>query len=150
MKLEEQLQKRSDNQCALCQSAAGIQLYEVLPQPSRSEDNCMMLCNVCQAQIDRKAELDNSHWSCLSQTTWSEVPGIQVISWRMLHRLKAESWAMDSLDMMYLTDETLAWAKATGDHENDAAVAAVLAGARHVCRNGVFQVQLHVSETLAR
>jgi protein PhnA len=122
MKLAELLLKRSDNKCELCQSGAGIQLYEVLPQSGNSEDNCMTLCTACQSQIDRKAELDNSHWSCLSQTMWSEVPGIQVVSWRMLHRLKNESWAMDNLDMMYLSDETLAWAKATGDHENDAAV----------------------------
>ena len=29
---------------------------------------------------------------------------------------------MENLDMMYLTDETLAWAKASGDHDNDDAV----------------------------
>jgi protein PhnA len=40
----------------------------------------------------------------------------------MLNRLKQESWASDNLDMMYLDDERLAWAKASGDHENDAAV----------------------------
>ena len=40
----------------------------------------------------------------------------------MLNRLRNESWASESLDMLYLTDENLAWAKATGDHENDAAV----------------------------
>jgi protein PhnA len=53
---------------------------------------------------------------------WSEIPAIQVVSWRMLNRLKQESWASDNLDMMYLDDERLAWAKASGDHENDAAV----------------------------
>ncbi len=40
----------------------------------------------------------------------------------MLNRFRNESWAADSLDMMYLDDEKLAWAKATGDHENDSAV----------------------------
>jgi protein PhnA len=53
---------------------------------------------------------------------WSEIPAIQVVSWRMLNRLKQESWASDNLDMMYLDDDRLAWAKASGDHENDAAV----------------------------
>ncbi len=33
----------------------------------------------------------------------------------MLHRLKGEGWPSDLLDMMYLDDETLAWAKADGD-----------------------------------
>jgi len=53
---------------------------------------------------------------------WSEVPAVQVVSWRMLNRLRNESWAMDSLDMLYLDEEKLAWAKASGDHENDASV----------------------------
>jgi len=45
-----------------------------------------------------------------------------VVSWRMLNRLRNESWAAENLEMLYLPDEILAWAKATGDHENDAAV----------------------------
>ncbi len=53
---------------------------------------------------------------------WSEVPVVQVLSWRMLNRLRAESWAMDNLDMMYLTEEQLEWARAAGDHEQDSAV----------------------------
>ena len=53
---------------------------------------------------------------------WSEVPGVQVVVWRILNRLKNESWAMDNLEMMYMDDERLAWAKATGYHDNDAAV----------------------------
>jgi protein PhnA len=53
---------------------------------------------------------------------WSEVLGVQVVAWRMLNRLRSESWAADQLDMLYLDDDNLAWAKATGDHENDASV----------------------------
>jgi len=40
----------------------------------------------------------------------------------MLNRLRAESWAADLLDMLYLDDDKLAWAKATGDHDNDGTV----------------------------
>jgi protein PhnA len=40
----------------------------------------------------------------------------------MLNRLRNESWAADNLDMLYLDEERLAWAKATGDHESDASV----------------------------
>ena len=122
MKLEEQLQQRSGQKCELCQSGDALKVYEVLPQSYSTADNSIFICDTCRAQIDRKAELDSNHWRCLSDTIWSEVPGIQVVSWRMLHRLKNESWAMDSLDLMYLSDENLAWAKATGDHDNDSAV----------------------------
>ncbi|MBN9383566.1 MAG: PhnA domain-containing protein [Chitinophagaceae bacterium] len=122
MELEEQLRKRSGNKCEMCGSGDTLKLYEVQPQSGSNQDNCMLACDKCQAQIDRKEELDNTHWSRLSETMWSEVPGIQVISWRMLNRLRHESWAMDNLEMMYLSEETLAWAKATGDHDNDASV----------------------------
>jgi protein PhnA len=40
----------------------------------------------------------------------------------MLNRLRGETWAMEALDLLYLDDDTLAWAKAAGDHENSSAV----------------------------
>jgi len=122
MKLDELLLKRSENQCELCKSTAALKIYEVPPASGADADNSILICNTCRTQLEKKAELDSSHWRFLSETMWSEVPGIQVVSWRMLNRLKQESWAMENLEMMYLDDERLAWAKATGDHENDAAV----------------------------
>ncbi len=122
MKLELLLQQRSENNCELCKSSDGVKLYEVLPQKSTSDENCMMVCATCLSQIEKKAEPNSSHWKCLTESMWSEVPGIQVVAWRMLNRFRSESWAADSLDMLYLDDEKLAWAKATGDHDNDSAV----------------------------
>jgi protein PhnA len=46
---------------------------------------------------------------------WSQLPAVQVIAWRMLTRLRGEGWPADLLDMLYLPDETLEWAKATGE-----------------------------------
>jgi protein PhnA len=122
MKLEELLLKRSRNQCELCGSAEDIQLYEVPPQSGRNEDNCIMICTKCIAQIEKKEELDSNHWKALSENMWSEVPGVQVVAWRILNRLRNESWAADNLDLLYLDEEKLAWAKATGDHEQDGSV----------------------------
>ncbi len=122
MKLHEQLLKRSENKCELCKSGDVLKIFEVPPQSSSNEDNSILLCDKCRAQIEKKEELDSHHWLCLSEVMWSEVPGIQVMSWRMLNRLQHESWAMDNLDMLYLSDEILSWAKATGDQDNDAVV----------------------------
>ena len=122
MKFEEIILNRSEKKCELCGSELSVNVYEVPPQDKTSEANCIAVCAVCQNQIDKKAELDHSHWQCLSSSMWSEVPGVQVVAWRMLNRLSTESWAADQLDMLYLDDENLAWAKATGDHENDASV----------------------------
>lgn len=122
MKLEEKLSERSDNKCELCGSDDRLSVYEVPPKTQNTAEECVLVCGKCLAQIEKKESLDSNHWHCLSTSMWTEVPGVQVLSWRMLNRLRQESWAIDNLDMMYLDDETLLWAKATGDHENDAAV----------------------------
>lgn len=122
MKLEEQLLVRSENKCELCQREEPLKLYEAASGSSADEENCLMICNKCHAQIEKKEEPDSAHWACLTTSMWSEAPAVQVVSWRMLNRFRGESWAADSLDMMYLDEDRLAWAKATGDHENDAAV----------------------------
>ena len=122
MKLEDKLIQRSAGKCELCGAEATLKLYEVLPQDGKIADNCIMICSKCLGQVEKKEELDSSHWKALSETMWSEVPGVQVIAWRMLNRLRSESWAADNLDMLYLDDEKLTWAKATGDHESDATV----------------------------
>ena len=116
------LPERSGNKCELCQATGMLKVYEVPPVAARHRDNEILICNKCLAQIDKKEELDSAHWNCLTEAMWSEVPGVKVVTWRLLNRLKQNSWAMDKLDMMYLDDETLSWAKATGDHDNDAAV----------------------------
>ncbi|TAH05927.1 MAG: PhnA protein [Sphingobacteriales bacterium] len=123
MKLEALLLTRSNNQCELCKSAADLKIYEVPPQDNANEENTLLICPKCIAQLEKKEELDSAHWAaCLSEAMWSEIPGVQVVAWRMLNRLRNESWAADNLDMMYLDEERLAWAKATGDHENDGSV----------------------------
>ena len=49
---------------------------------------------------------------------WSEHQAVQVTAWRQLSRLKKEGWPKDLLDMMYLEDEVLEFAKATGEGED--------------------------------
>lgn len=123
MKFEDILYNRSNNSCELCGATESVTVYEVQPQDNRDEENCIHLCSKCRTQVDKKEELDSKHWAAaLPSAMWSEVPGVQVTAWRMLNRLRNESWAADSLDMLYLDDEKLAWAKATGDHENDGSV----------------------------
>jgi protein PhnA len=122
MKLEEQLQQRSGGNCELCNAEQPLKMYEVAPQTGSAADSTIMICGKCRAQIEKKEELDPAHWRVLTTSMWSEVPGVLVASWRMLQRLRGESWAADALDMLYLDDDMLAWAKASGDHESDAAV----------------------------
>lgn len=122
MTIEQTLQQRSGNQCELCSATHGLLAYEVPPKAERGADDYVYVCEKCAAQLNKKEELDYQHWKNLPNTMWSEVPAVQVLAWRMLNRLRTESWAADALDILYLDDEHLAWAKKTGDHENSAAV----------------------------
>ena len=122
MKLEQILSERSGGLCELCGASAGIMLFEVHPQDQREPENCIMACPTCIAQIGKREELNKAHWNCLTTSMWNEALPVQVVSWRMLNRLRDESWAADAIDMMYLDDEALTWARATGDHEGDASV----------------------------
>lgn len=120
MILEQKLLQRSENKCELCQSGESLKLYAVLPQSGNTEDNCIITCDNCLSQIEKRIAMNVNHWRCLTTSMWSEIPGVQVVSWRMLNRLTNEGWAADNLDMMYLDDEILAWAKAGAEEEDDA------------------------------
>ena len=121
MNQEDLLIQRSGNKCELCEATENLKVYEV-PPATGNMDDAILICPKCLAQIEKKEELDNTHWQGRTTSMWSEVPAVQVMAWRMLNRLRNESWAAECIDMVYLDDERLAWAKASGDHENDAAV----------------------------
>lgn len=116
MAFEALLKERSGNSCELCQSTNDLSTYLIPPTEGSHPDKCVFVCDKCVRQLEKKDELDVKHWSCLSGSMWSEVPAVQVVSWRMLNRLKNETWAADLIDQMYLDEDTLSWAKATGEH----------------------------------
>ena len=110
------LKERSGNTCELCESTSTLTSYRVPPSENSSSDTCIFVCEKCLAQLEKREDIDTKHWTCLSGSMWSEVPVVQVVSWRMLNRMKNETWAADLIDQMYLDDDNLHWAKATGDH----------------------------------
>jgi protein PhnA len=63
------------------------------------------------AQINGEAEIDINHWRCLNDSMWNQEPAVQVMSYRLLHKLSAESWAQDALEMIYMADDVKTWAE---------------------------------------
>jgi len=122
MSLEKQLQTRSGNKCELCTAEGNLAVYEVPPTSNANADNSILVCKTCLDQIEKTEQINPEHWKVLTETMWNEFTPVQVVAWRMLSRLRNEGWAADSLDILYLADETLEWAKKTGDHEQDGTV----------------------------
>ena len=114
--LLDDLKKRSGNCCELCGSTASLSIYQVPPSKVGGVDDSILACENCISQINNPETMDSNHWRCLNDSMWSEHLPVKVMAWRMLNRLKAEGWSLDLLNMLYLTDEELAFAQALNDH----------------------------------
>ena len=119
MSLERELNKRANNKCELCGNEEHLQIHTLAPIKDVSLNKSLTACKTCVGQIENPDTTDANHWRCLNDSMWSEHQAVQVTAWRMLSRLRNEGWPQDLLDMMYLEDDVLEFAKATGEGEAD-------------------------------
>ncbi|MCD8528720.1 MAG: PhnA domain-containing protein [Chitinophagales bacterium] len=105
MSLEKDLAARSGNSCELCKSTDSLSAYIIPSSTESAAHNAILLCNTCKTQIESN-QLEEQHWHCLNDSMWSEVPAVQVMSYRLLNQLHKQ----DLIDMMYMDDETKKWA----------------------------------------
>ena len=131
MSTEKALHLRSESKCELCGATENLGVYEVPPSSNGSADECALICETCCEQIENPEKVDVHHWRCLNDSMWSQVPAVQVMVWRMLKRLSTEGWPLGLLDMLYLDEDTQAWAQATGEGKSDEGAV------KHVDSNGV-------------
>lgn len=114
--IEKKLKDRSDSKCELCGNEHDLQVFNVAPNVIESLEHSILACKTCVDQIENPENMDATHWHCLNDSMWNENLPVQIVSWRMLNRLKKT----DLVEMMYFEEEALAWAKATGeDTEED-------------------------------
>jgi len=130
MSIEKELHTRSGSVCELCSSTEDLKAFEVAPSNKNTEQH-ILVCGTCHEQIENADKMNANHWRCLNDSMWSTEPAVQVMAWRMLNRLRSEGWPQDLLDMLYLDEETLEWAKATGEGEEDEDAV------KHIDSNGV-------------
>jgi protein PhnA len=119
MSIEKTLHERSGLKCELCGASDDLTVYEVPSSPGSGADASILLCNTCRTQIEDPAKVEVNHWRCLNDSMWNQVPAVQVMAWRMLTRLRAEGWPQELLDILYLDEDTQAWAAAAGDGKSE-------------------------------
>lgn len=119
MSFERELNKRSGSKCELCSSEENLKEFIVLPTKKANLDESILACKTCIDQIENPGNEDLNHWRCLNDSMWNENIGVQVVAWRILSRLRNHGWPKELLEMMYFDEETLAYAKATGEGEED-------------------------------
>lgn len=130
MSFEKELTERSGAKCELCGSTDNLTSFEVTPPRNNNANDYIFTCGTCYEQLSDAEKIKPVHWHCLNDSMWSEVPAVQVVAWRILNQLKNEGWPQDLLDILYLEDDTLEWAKSVLIEEDEDAI-------KHIDSNGV-------------
>jgi protein PhnA len=113
MNLNPHLNNRSNQRCELCiQSDTDLSAYTVPPKIDEIPDNQVVLCGECMRQIQEGNYKNTHYWRCLEGSIWSEVPAVQVLSYKILTKLSSEEWAGDSIESAILDESLIAWANA--------------------------------------
>lgn len=125
MSLEADLRARAEDKCELCGATDALRVVPVGPDADDTPARALLACQTCEDQMSGNAALDEPHWQCLNESAWSQELAVQVAAWRMASRLSSHTWAQDLLDMLYLDEDTLAWAQAglsTSEGDDDDAI----------------------------
>lgn len=117
MSIEKELIARSGGKCELCGSSEDLSVFEIAPSDG-SADKSIYLCATCREQVENPDKMDETHFNCLGESMWSEVPAVLVMSYRLLKSLGRE----DLVDMMYMEEDVKAWADANVGASNGVVV----------------------------
>lgn len=112
---EKKLRERSGSKCELSGLEDNLVVYTVAPRTEESLENSILITQSHKDQIENPETTNPNDWRSLSDSMWNENLPVQIVAWRMLSRLKNH----DLLEMMYLDEEALAWAQATGEGEDE-------------------------------
>ncbi|WP_415926371.1 PhnA domain-containing protein [Ningiella sp. W23] len=104
------MKKRADSVCELCSKTENLQAYLLDGSPDSSLNSAVLLCSICHDHLVNGVAASAEHFGCLSQSMWSPIPAVQVLSYRLLKQYSEQAWAQDSLDILYLDDALLEWA----------------------------------------
>jgi protein PhnA len=113
MKILPLLQQRCNNECELCSQASDALIaYAVPPKDNNDIDNQVALCPTCATPVLNNNFENTNYWRILTTSIWSETPAVQALSYKILTSIKNESWAIETLESVYLDPEIIDWANA--------------------------------------
>lgn len=112
MDLKAILMARADNQCELCASTTGLDVYQVEPAELAVSECQIIVCETCRNGLTT-GNLDPEHWKCLEHASQSDYASVLVVSWRVLKVLSVkEKWASELLNSFNFDELTHEWAMA--------------------------------------
>ena len=74
------LHSRSNSTCELCGNHDNLSAYSIPPNGDGSTEQSLLICDICNDQINNPEKVDVNHWRCLNDSMWSQVPAVQVMA----------------------------------------------------------------------
>jgi protein PhnA len=116
MNISPALQARANGICEITGEATE-QLF-AYTIPPKNDDSLNHQVAVSQAVLEAINNNDYSNtniWRSVTGSIWSEVPAVQVLSYKILTQLKSNDWALEALDGCYLDEALITWANAEAE-----------------------------------
>lgn len=108
-----ELKTRSNESCELCEVyKENMIAYLLPPKTEEKAENGTYLCSACHTKIVSGDFSDQNYFRFLNASIWSEHDAVQVLSYKLLKKLVNATWAQETLESVYLSDELIAWAEA--------------------------------------
>ena len=85
---EKRLKDRSGSKCEISGSDENLVVYLVEPKTEATPENCILITKKLKDQIENPKTTNANDWRGLSDSMWNENLPVQIVSWRMLARLK--------------------------------------------------------------
>ena len=105
------LTRRAKSHCEMCDAQhTPLHVFEVPPTGESPDlEQCAYLCHTCIQHFEDPKFLDSSHWRCLHNSAWSQVPAVQVMSVLQLQLLAGRDWADELREHLYLEPDVEDW-----------------------------------------
>ena len=85
---EKKIKDRSDNKCEISGGIDDLTVYLVPPRTEEIPENCILITKTLKNQIEKPDTTNPNDWRGLNDSMWNENLPVQIVSWRMLARLK--------------------------------------------------------------
>ncbi len=113
MGLQKILEDRSNNECELCaQDDTMLQAYAIPPKDDSRPEHQVVVCTTCLDKIRAEDYSVADYWRFVTGSIWSEVPAVQVMSYKILSKLKTTDWAAETIENVFLEENIIEWANA--------------------------------------
>lgn len=86
--VEKKLHDRSHSVCEINGLEDNLVIYTIAPQTDERIENSILITGKLKYQIENPEAMIVEDWRGLNDSMWNENLSVQIVSWRMLSRLK--------------------------------------------------------------